>query len=74
MVVTAAVARGVTGDLTSQGCIEDADDEPTAAPLRSRGSDRPRWIAVSPDGKSAYAISELDDAIVSFGRNTTPAS
>ena len=35
------------------------------------GLDNPESIAISPDGKSAYAVAGNDDAVMRFNRNTT---
>ncbi|HYI44311.1 MAG TPA: beta-propeller fold lactonase family protein [Actinomycetota bacterium] len=57
--------------LIPQGCIDDNDTGPDDCAGSVDGLDRVRSVAVSPDGTSLYAVSELDDAIVHFDRDTT---
>jgi len=65
--------RGVDGSLTPQGCV---DDNSSSAGEDNCAQSTPglygvRSVAVSPDGKSLYAASYIDDAIVRFDRNTS---
>lgn len=56
------------GQLTPQSCIAD---EPNAAGCGATqaGLSRTAAIAVSPDGKSVYALGDTDHAIVNFARD-----
>ncbi len=69
--VLAAVAFGAVGDLTPLGCIDDPDSGADTCATSGDGLDRAEAIAVSPDGKSVYAVSSSDEAIARFSRNTT---
>jgi len=72
-----------TGALTYQGCITgETESGPTGsgactqiATATSLGADSGLdflfAVAVSPDGKSVYALSQLDDAIARFDRDLT---
>jgi 6-phosphogluconolactonase (cycloisomerase 2 family) len=61
-----------TGALTPQGCIVDIDSGPVCgAFLVQQGLDGADGIAVSEDGKSVYVVSDADDAIVTFTRDTS---
>jgi hypothetical protein len=74
-------AGAAPGDMTYQGCITgDTAAGPTGtnacAQISSAtatgalsGLDSLYGISVSPDGKSAYALSHVDDAIARFSRN-----
>ena len=59
------------GKLTPAGCIDDNDppDGPDTCARSTNGLNHPASLALSPDGKSLYAASEQDDAIVRFKRN-----
>ncbi len=59
-----------TGALTPQGCIADVGDA-AGCGTTQQGLDGAIGVAVSPDGKSVYAASFLDNAVVRFDRNTT---
>jgi DNA-binding beta-propeller fold protein YncE len=64
------VALAATGDLTPQGCIQDDD---IAAPDNCSpavdGLEAAQAVAVSADGRSVYAASLFDDAVVRFDRD-----
>jgi 6-phosphogluconolactonase (cycloisomerase 2 family) len=61
-----------TGALSFAQCLEDEDTNSEGAKCANApGLDGARSVAVSGDGKSLYAASFEDDAIVSFDRNTT---
>lgn len=64
--VIVASALASTGDLAARGCVEDTgqDECETETP----GLDGARSVAVSPDGRSVYAASSDDAAIVRFNR------
>ena len=59
-----------TGALTGAGCIADTGDT-AGCGTTQQGLNGARSVAVSPDGKSVYVASLIDDAIVRFDRNTT---
>ncbi len=59
-----------TGALTGAGCIADTGDA-AGCGTTQQGLENANSVAVSPDGKSVYATSYGDDAIVRFDRNTT---
>ena len=59
-----------SGALSPQGCVADAGSAIGCATTQ-QGLDGAAGVAVSGDGQSAYAASNLDDAIVRFDRNTT---
>ena len=56
------------GDLTVVGCVVDSHGRETCD-QRTRGLDKPLELALSPDGTSAYAASQLSDAVVRFNRD-----
>jgi 6-phosphogluconolactonase (cycloisomerase 2 family) len=67
--------RGNDGSITPQTCIDDNDTgtepdqgEDTCA-QSTDGLAGATGVAVSPDGKSLYATSEFDEAVVRFERN-----
>jgi DNA-binding beta-propeller fold protein YncE len=66
----AASAFGAFGDLAPQGCIQDND---IAAPDNCSptvdGLEAAQAVAISADGRSVYAASLFDDAIVRFDRD-----
>ncbi len=60
-----------TGALTPRGCIDDNDNGPDTCAASTDGLGGAGSLAISPDGKSVYATSYQDDAIVMFARDTT---
>src|SRR6266550_8670863 len=66
-----AGAFGASGDLTPLGCIDDEDSGAGTCATTGDGLDNARAVAVSPDGKSVYTISDGDNAIARFHRNVT---
>jgi fibronectin-binding autotransporter adhesin len=60
-----------TGALTPAGCIDDNDTGADTCGQSTNGLDGAFSVAVSADGRSVYAASFLDDAIVRFRRNRT---
>lgn len=58
----------VSGKLTPRGCIDDGDSGPDTCAGSTDGLEDVESVTVSPDGRSVYAVSSLDDAIVRFGR------
>ena len=69
--LAAALAFGATGALTPKDCIDDeVPGGPDNCPEEAKGLNGAASVAVSPDGKSVYAASRNDDAIVRFKRNT----
>jgi DNA-binding beta-propeller fold protein YncE len=69
--VCAAVALAASGDLTSEGCVDDNDDGTDICAQSVDGLSGAESVAVSPDGESVYVASAFDDAVVRFNRNTT---
>jgi DNA-binding beta-propeller fold protein YncE len=68
----APTAPAATGDLTFAQCFDDDDSNLEAAKCAGApGLDRSSSVAVSPDGKSVYAASFLNHAVVRFNRNST---
>jgi DNA-binding beta-propeller fold protein YncE len=67
LVGSVALAAAATGDLTFQGCIKDSAAGECAA--AAQGLAGPQSVAVSPDGRSVYAVSGADDAIVILDRD-----
>ncbi len=65
-------AAAVPGELTPAGCIQDAGLG--ACGPTQQGLDSARAVAVSPDGKSVYAASIVDNAIVRFDRDPLTGS
>jgi 6-phosphogluconolactonase (cycloisomerase 2 family) len=57
-----------SGALKAKGCIDDEDTGGDCA-VSTAGLGSATSIVVSPDGKSVYAGSEEDDAVVRFARN-----
>ncbi len=60
-----------SGVLTPAGCVDDSDYGYDACAQNTRGLFGAASSAVSADGKSLYAASIADSAIVRFNRNTT---
>lgn len=60
----------VTGVLSGPVCIDDNDTGLDVCAGTTNGLDGARGVTVSPDGTSVYVTSALDDAIVTFPRNT----
>ena len=60
-----------TGGLTPLGCVDDNDTGGDACATSTNGLNDVSGLAVSPDGEWLYAVSNVDDAIVTFDRNTT---
>jgi 6-phosphogluconolactonase (cycloisomerase 2 family) len=58
-----------TGALTPKGCVEDNDSGLGVCAKSANGLNGVTSTAVSPNGKSLYAVSEGDDAVVRFKRN-----
>lgn len=60
-----------TGALTPQDCVDDDDDGqgPDNCAQTADGLDGVGAVAVSPDGRSVYAASVNDDAVVRFDRD-----
>jgi sugar lactone lactonase YvrE len=65
----AASGGAATGALTPKGCVDDNDTGTDNCGPSTNGLARVNTLAISPDGKSVYAASEEDDAIVRFKRN-----
>src|SRR3954454_6043227 len=72
LAITGGVALGATFELTPQGCIADVGDAAGCGTVQ-QGLDDVHGVAVSADGKSVYAVSNLDDAIVRFDRDAAGA-
>src|SRR6266511_1697258 len=68
--IAVATALASTGALTPQGCIADVGDL-AGCGTTQQGLAAAFGVATSPDGKSVYAASEIDNAVVRFDRNTT---
>jgi 6-phosphogluconolactonase (cycloisomerase 2 family) len=62
-------AFAAIGDLVPQGCIDDNDTGPDACATSVDGLGGGAAPAVSPDGRSVYAVSFTDDSIVRFDRD-----
>jgi 6-phosphogluconolactonase (cycloisomerase 2 family) len=60
-----------TGRLTPRGCIDDNDTGADSCAKMTNGLDGANSVTVSGDGRSVYATSQFDDAIVRFKRNRT---
>jgi 6-phosphogluconolactonase (cycloisomerase 2 family) len=58
-----------TGALAWDSCVRDLERVASGCTL-AQGLDGVRGVTVSPDGRSLYAASEVDDAVVVFGRET----
>jgi fibronectin-binding autotransporter adhesin len=57
-----------TGALKPGGCVDDNDTGPDTCARSTDGLNGANSVAVSADGRSVYAASFLDDAIVRFRR------
>src|ERR671935_889053 len=72
LLLAAAAALAVTGDLTqpagSAGCVSEGGSQGCAVGHSLTG---PTSVAVSPDGKSVYVASYVDNAVARLNRNTT---
>ncbi len=64
--------RAASGALDPEGCIEDVETNRACDDIgvsgEAQGLNNVQDVAVSPDGASVYAVSNLDDAIVRFDR------
>jgi len=60
-----------TGALTPIGCVQDNDEFLVKCVKSADGLSQVRSVAVSPDGKSVYAASNEDDAVVELSRSTS---
>src|SRR6185503_10203304 len=69
----AGTALAATGDLTVRPCTGDNDDGPAGCTQSTDGLSGINDVAVSPDGKSVYAVSSTDSALVRFARTATGA-
>jgi DNA-binding beta-propeller fold protein YncE len=70
VVVTASgAARAAVGDLSNPSCVKEAVPEECAS--AAQGLDGAYSVVVSPDRRSVYVASYVDDAIVRFDRNTS---
>jgi DNA-binding beta-propeller fold protein YncE len=58
-----------TGELNAMGCVDDDDTSPTSCGTHADGLEGATSVAISPDGRSLYATSQSDRAIVRFKRN-----
>ncbi len=65
LLVLAGLAVGATGALTPEGCISDVGD-PAGCGATQQGLAGVGGIAVAADGRSVYAASVADNAIVRF--------
>jgi DNA-binding beta-propeller fold protein YncE/photosystem II stability/assembly factor-like uncharacterized protein len=63
----AAFSRGRSGELTYVGCFANLGDYGCETPVYN-SLKHPIGVAVSPDGKSVYAIAEYSGAITTFDR------
>jgi DNA-binding beta-propeller fold protein YncE len=59
------------GSLDSKGCVADQVNNPAGCTQTAQGLYAVQQVAVSSDGKSAYAVGYADNALVRFKRNTT---
>jgi DNA-binding beta-propeller fold protein YncE len=67
----APAALGAVGDLTPLGCIDDEDTGADVCATSGDGLDGAQAVAVSPDGKSVYVVSDGDEAISRFRRSVS---
>src|SRR5256714_5798981 len=65
----ASAAFGAVGDLTPLGCIDDPVSGADTCATSGDGLSGAQGVAVSPNGKSVYAVSDDDEAIAHFQRN-----
>jgi DNA-binding beta-propeller fold protein YncE len=72
LLLAAAAALAVTGDLTqpagSAGCVSEGGSQGCAV---GHSLTAPTSVAVSPDGKSVYVASYVDNAVARLTRDTT---
>ncbi len=59
-----------SGAISDADCVEDATVGASGCATSSEGLQSVRGIAISPDGASVYTLSEGDDAIIHFSRNS----
>ncbi len=64
-------ASAATGDLAFQSCQSNATVAGQSCTVQAGLLERVSNITISPDGKSAYGVALLSDALVVFDRNTT---
>jgi 6-phosphogluconolactonase (cycloisomerase 2 family) len=66
----AVFSRDTTsGALSWTGCVRDAEAAAGAC-TSAQGLDAPRSVGLSPDGRSLYVVSALDDTVAEFARGT----
>lgn len=86
LLIAPANAPAAVGELTYEGCLT-TEEESGPGPVGTdacveianatdfggvnTGLDNPESVAVSPDGRSLYAVSRLDDALMRFDRDPT---
>jgi 6-phosphogluconolactonase (cycloisomerase 2 family) len=58
-----------SGALSPQGCVDDNDSGADVCAQSADGLNGARSVAVSPDGKSIYVASGVDEAVVRFNRD-----
>jgi len=68
LLLVAPAALAETGDLTGTGCLRDLENTSTGC-QSVQGLDRAYGVAVSVDGKQAYAASADDDTLTTFARH-----
>ena len=61
--------RQADGKLQPAGCIEDNDSGPDDCTQSTDGLEGANSLAISPDGKSVYVVSFVDNALVHFIRD-----
>src|SRR6266852_6272023 len=76
LLALSAAALASTGALTPKGCIADPEHNLAGCARTAAGLDEVYSLAISPDGRSVYAVSDGsryggDAAIVRFARNPT---
>ena len=72
VLVPRPAALASTGDLTAQDCIGSTGNNPAGCAATATGLGGASGVALSPGGKSAYVVSQFDNAIQTF-RGTPPA-
>jgi DNA-binding beta-propeller fold protein YncE len=63
--------RSTTGALTKIGCIGEGAEATNDHCVTANGMVGAAGLAISPDGRNVYAVSDTGNAVVTLGRNTT---
>ena len=61
--------RAADGTLTPAGCIDDDETGPENCAAVANGMENPTALAISPNGRTVYVATSLDNAVMPFSRD-----